>query len=145
MKITAQSFSGSERLKHFTESIQYWIELPVALKLLGVGWGTFRPTNMFSYLLVNVGIFGMIFYCIFFLYPLFMLRKIPSTLYLRAGILSTFIILMFSVPEYSYLPPWFILGISYRLIINKKLNHVKKEKNLTNPSVSVLSVSKGKM
>ena len=114
-KLAAQTFSGSERLAHFIASWDYWMDLPFLSKFFGIGWGTLRPTNMFSFLIVNVGLFGLFFYCSLFLYPLLKLKG-SNTLYLRAGLFSSFIISLVSVPEFSYLPQWFLLGVSYNVM-----------------------------
>ncbi len=113
-KLTLENESGIDRYANFVSSIGYWWRSPWPTKLLGIGFGTIRSTDFFSTLLVNTGVVGVIVVSWIFIYPLFRLADSEYEIGLKQVCLVCFVILMVSVPEFSYLPTWLFLGIAYK-------------------------------
>lgn len=112
--------SGMERLSNIFNSIDYWCSLDIMHMLFGIGFGVHRSTDLFGTFLVNIGIIGsIIFFIINFRY-----FKIKNKSKLddmnNLIILTMYIIMMVSVPEYSFLSYWLFLGIVYN--INSEVN-----------------------
>ena len=112
--------SGMERLFNIFNSIDYWCSLDIMHMLFGIGFGVHRSTDLFGTFLVNIGIVGsIIFFIINFRYfKIKNKRKLDNMNNLI--ILTMFIIMMVSVPEYSFLSYWLFLGIVYN--INSEVN-----------------------
>lgn len=120
-KLTLSHDSGINRFYSFNESFRFFKEIPLLFKFIGVGFGTIRSTDMFSTLLVNIGIIGLMFYSYFFFKPIFILRKMFKGEFLISSILSLYIVHMVSVPEFTYLSTWIFLGIVYYEIKLKRM------------------------
>ena len=113
-KVSGDSISGQQRGGHFILSFSYWInELNIGLKLFGIGFGITRPTNMLMFLLVNTGLFGLVFYIYFFMRPLFFLPNDRIANGLKIALITHIFMSMASVPEFSILTSWSILGLCY--------------------------------
>ena len=116
LKFSGVSDSGVTRLNHFLDPFNYWKKLDLPLKMFGLGFGIVRPTNMLMLLLINVGLVGLTVYVIVFLYPLFYLQKSDFDMGLRGALLSYLLMSLVSVPEFSYLTGWVLLGVAYKKI-----------------------------
>ncbi len=112
-KLTLRSSSGMDRFDSLSTSLKFFLELPIINMFFGVGFGTIRSTEMLSTLLVNTGIVGFILFSALFLYPVFKLRRNTVNIGLKASLLIIYITMMISVSEFSYLPTWLFLGLSY--------------------------------
>ena len=126
-KFSGVSQSGTARTGHFILGFDYWLnEMNLFLKLFGVGFGVVRPTNMLMFLLINVGLIGLILYLIIFLYPLYFLPKTEISTGLKLAVVSHLTMSMSAIPEFSVLTPWIFLGLcfsynkSYVDVINKE-------------------------
>lgn len=120
-KLTLESFSGIQRFFLFINHINFWKELNIVNKFVGVGFGTIRSTDMFTTLLVNTGVIGILCYTIVFFFPFFKLNN--NNKGLKIGMINLWIITLISVPEFSYLSLWIFVGLTYRQI---KLNQIQK-------------------
>ncbi|MFK0521924.1 hypothetical protein ACINKY_06880 [Paenibacillus illinoisensis] len=114
------SHSGTQRSSSMFTHLEYFSHMPFFNKLFGVGFGYVRSTDFFSTLLVNSGILGFIFFSIFFLYPIFKLKRNYFNDGLKISLLIIYVSLMISVPEFSYLTTWLFLGISYNQLAREK-------------------------
>lgn len=108
-KFTLESVSGKDRFDSLVSSLEMYVDLPLWNQLFGVGFGYIRSTDLFSTLLVNIGMFGFLLYTLLFLYPL--VRKIDFEL--KAALLAIYTTSMGSVPEFGYLSSWVFLGMAY--------------------------------
>lgn len=113
-KINQESTSGIERTQNFVDQMAFYNELPFLNKLVGVGFGTIRSTDLFSTLLVNTGIVGQVLFTILFAWPVYKLPRTENGL--RIALLITYFILQISVSEYSYPSLWLLLGLAYNII-----------------------------
>jgi hypothetical protein len=119
-KVTLQDNSGSDRFSTFQGHIDLFSNLPFMNKLFGIGFGTVRSTDFFSTLLVNTGIFGILAFSSLFMYPVFKMNNDKRGKMIKLIILITYMTMMISVSEYSYLPTWLFLGIAYNKIYSDK-------------------------
>lgn len=83
--------------------------------LFGLGFGTVRSADMLTTLLANTGVIGFLSYSAAMLLPAFFLNGHHLRVPIQAVLWSNWAIAMFSVSEYSYLPPWFFTGMAYSL------------------------------
>lgn len=115
-KILLENVSGVDRFFNFYTNLKFWLDSGIVVKLFGIGWGTVRSTDMFTTLLVNTGIFGLLLWIYLFIKPMINVkRKEPVSFILFLGSITVLVILFAAVPEYSYLTTWMFLGITYRL------------------------------
>ncbi|WP_052158659.1 hypothetical protein [Halobacillus sp. BBL2006] len=123
-KFALQSNSGLERFGFFKDHMIFFMnEMNWFNKIFGIGFGTVRSTDMFSTLLVNTGIIGLIVFTLIFLYPVVKLNPTYVNIGLKAILVFLFVKMMISSPEFAYLPTWLFLGIAYfKLNIKKELN-----------------------
>lgn len=105
--------SGNERLDLFANSVALVFDGNVIRALFGVGFGTIRSTDMFSNLLANVGIIGLLAYSALLLAPCFLLRTAPDRRAIVATLISLYVMEMATVSEFAYLPPWFMIALAY--------------------------------
>lgn len=112
-KVTLKHMSGVIRFSHFNNHIEYWKSLSLGSKLVGVGFGTIRSTEMFTTLLVNVGLIGVFLYSLIFIYPIFVLKKTSFNKGVCYGLITLYLISMISVSEFSYMSIWIMLGLAY--------------------------------
>lgn len=105
--------SGNERLTLFTNNVGLVFDGNVVRAMFGVGFGTVRSTDMFSNLLANIGIIGLLAYSAVLLAPCFFLRKAPDSDAIVATLISLYIMEMATVSEFAYLPPWFMIALAY--------------------------------
>jgi hypothetical protein len=107
------TLSGIERLSFFENNAALALDGNIIRALFGVGFGTVRSTDMFSNLLANVGIIGVLAYSTLILAPCFILRKAPDRDAIVATLLSLYVMEMATVSEFNYLPPWFMIALAY--------------------------------
>ena len=120
-KLSGSNTSGQERSAGFVASIDFWSHAPVANQLVGIGFGYIRSTDMFSTLLVNSGLLGMLLFSLLLLYPALKLDWAPKAMALRQCCVATFVMMMVSVPEFSYLAPWTFVALAYCRLYHRKL------------------------
>jgi hypothetical protein len=120
-KIDGQNISGVERSGFFRASMDMWADGSLANQLFGVGFGYIRSTDLFSTLLVNTGVVGLIFVSMLILYPAFKLDWSAEGMALRQCCVTTWVMMMISVPEFSYLAPWTFVAIAYARVRAGKL------------------------
>ncbi len=115
-KLMLENVSGIDRFFNFHTNLKFWLDSGIVVKLFGIGWGTVRSTDMFTTLLVNTGVFGLLLWIYLFLKPMVKVkRKEPVSFILFLGLITVLLILFTAVPEYSYLTTWMFLGIIYSL------------------------------
>lgn len=107
------TLSGTERLSLFADNVSLVFDGNVVRALFGVGFGTVRSTDMFSNLLANVGIIGLLAYSALLLAPCFILRTAFDRGAIAATLISLYVMEMMTVSEFSYLPPWFMIALAY--------------------------------
>src|SRR5262245_46694619 len=112
-KLTLASMSGLDRYRSFEDGIQHFVAAPLATQLLGIGWGYTRGSNMFTTLLLNVGVIGLALVIAVFIYPVLRLGDDDRSEGLKAAVLVVLVTLMIAVPEYGYPSMWLFLGIAY--------------------------------
>lgn len=113
-KFQGQNDSGAERMAHFFASVDYWQSLPLLGQLFGVGFGYVRSTDMAGTLLVNNGIAGVLLFTFVFLYPVVRLDKSARSSALAQCLVAVYVMMMVSVPEFSYLAPWGFVAMAYQ-------------------------------
>lgn len=119
-KLDGTNVSGVERSGLFRASVDMWADGSLANQLFGVGFGYIRSTDLFSTLLVNTGVFGLVLVSLLILYPAFKLDWSAEGMALRQCCATTWVMMMISVPEFSYLAPWTFVAIAYaRLRVQK--------------------------
>lgn len=111
----AGAASGLDRLSNFIFSINYWIDLDFIHQLFGIGFGFHRSTDLFGTLLVNTGVIGNVLFFILN-FKNFRLRVRNNVDHMNnIIILSSYIIMMVSVPEFGFPSYWLFLGIIYAI------------------------------
>ncbi len=120
-KISLQSLSGIQRVKAIITNLHFFNTLNWYNMLFGIGFGTIRSTDMFSTLLVNTGIFGLMIYIYILLHPVFVLANTETNWGIKHALIVILITSMVSVPEFSYLTIWVVLGFAYKKIEDQKL------------------------
>lgn len=106
------SNSSDQRGGAFENHIDYWKNLNGWGKLFGIGFGYIRSTDFFSTLLLNTGFIGVILftYFVFKNWKLSIKQKDLNICY-KAGLILTFLIMMATVPEFSYPSLWIYLAL----------------------------------
>lgn len=127
-KIQLQNQSGISRITNLNNHINFFTELPFFNKLFGVGFGYVRSTDLFSTLLVNNGLVGIILFSMLFIYPIFKLGKSQRSGNIKLIIFTLYLILMVSVSEFAYLTTWVFLGIAYNQLLKEKIQ--KRQLNI---------------
>jgi hypothetical protein len=112
-KLTVSDTSGTVRYGSFEANISFFCSSSIINQLFGIGFGYIRSMDMFSTLLVNNGIVGLLIFTLLFFYPIFKLKNTDKNIGLKSAIIVIYITMMISVPEYSYLIIWLFLGIAY--------------------------------
>lgn len=107
------TMSGNERLQSFLDQAGVPFDGNPVRLLFGLGFGTVRATDMMSNLLANVGVLGLLLYSALLVGPCFLLRGAEDRDALVATLLAIFTMEMLTVSEYAYLPPWFMVAMSY--------------------------------
>jgi hypothetical protein len=115
------STSAMERSDNFTMAINMWMDGTVPNQLFGVGFGYIRSTDLFSTLLVNIGVVGTAFVAFVVLYPAFKLDWEPEGIALRQCCVATGVMMMVSVPEFAYLAPWTLIAMAYARLYRQSL------------------------
>lgn len=111
-KLSGSDESGSARASYFRANIDFFNDPHTTwmVRLLGLGFGTIRSTDLFSTLLINIGVAGMAIVTGWFVW--LVARAWTEGKPLGAALLSTlFILMMGAVPEFAYLPPWLLAGL----------------------------------
>jgi len=113
-KLSLQNSSGIDRFDNLTSSLSLFAGSDFFHLLFGYGFGYIRSTDGFSTLLVNTGLFGLLMYGAFSLYPL--LKLTYDSGYRKALLVSNVVLLilvMVSVPEFYYFHVWFLAALSW--------------------------------
>lgn len=119
----ADSQSGELRSYNLFNHINYLFELDYMHMLFGIGFGYIRSEDLFSTLLVNVGIIGLMCFSYFYLKDFSLRITSFKILGYNAILLVLFITSMMSVSEFSYLSFWIFLAI----IRNEKMHIENRE------------------
>ena len=114
-KIYMENHSGEERGGFIFSAMEVFSNSPIFIQLFGWGWGVIRSTDFFSTLIINTGIVGLLLWTAFVLIPC--TYKISSYRVegIKAILIIEYVIMMVSVPEFSFLSYWLFLGIAYNL------------------------------
>ncbi|WP_148497637.1 hypothetical protein [Paenibacillus senegalensis] len=107
------SHSAMMRSSMFQNHLNFYLELPFLHKLFGVGFGYIRSSDMFTTLLNNLGLVGLLAFTALFMIPVFKLRNDEMGKGLKFALIVLFVCMMTSVPEFAYLPTWLFLGVAY--------------------------------
>ena len=125
-KVTAENPSGAGRLAVFLTSWEYYLDLPLANQLFGVGYGYIRSNDLLSTSLVNLGIIGFLLITCIFIYPAVKLGRTQREVGIKASLIVIFVTMIFSKPNFAFLSIWLFLGIAY--------NEVKKRTERRTPT-----------
>lgn len=117
----ADSYSGLQRVQVFVAHAAVPFDGNPVRALFGLGFGTVRSVDMFSNLLANIGIVGLLLYSFVLIGPCLMLRRSDDRHALVATLLAIFFMEMLSVSEYDYLPPWFMIALGYVRVRQQRL------------------------
>jgi hypothetical protein len=139
-KVNGSNVSGAERSGMFNASLNFWMAAPVLNKLFGIGFGYIRSTDMFSTILVNNGILGVLLFSLLMLYPVFKLDWTPKAIALRQCVLAMYVMMMISVPEFSYLAPWTFVALAY-----SRLYWLKRRAHESNAAAVQRAAQRGQM
>lgn len=105
------STSGMARSNDFFGDINYFMDLDIMHSLFGIGFGYIRSSNLFTTLLVNTGIIGVLSFSYFYLKDF----SLKTHDFIKQGnnsiIIILFIVSMIAVPEFSYLSFWLFLAV----------------------------------
>lgn len=112
-KLTGEAHSGIARAASFSRHFSVWAESGLFPFLFGFGFGTARSTDLLSSLLVNVGLLGTVT-VIGFMWVSIRRAKMGGLYFEAWGVFVIFGLMLISVPEFAYLPPWLLLGIATR-------------------------------
>ncbi|MGI0024481.1 MAG: hypothetical protein ACREA4_04965, partial [Nitrososphaera sp.] len=115
-KVTAENPSGAGRFQNFLTSWEYFLDLPVANQLFGIGYGYIRSTDLLSTQLVNLGILGFLLTTFMFIYPAVKLGRTEREVGIKASVIVIFVVMLVSKPDFSFLSIWLFLGIAYNEI-----------------------------
>ncbi|MBD8621107.1 hypothetical protein IFT67_19535 [Sphingomonas sp. CFBP 13728] len=107
------SVSGNQRSDLFMAHAHVVLDGNIVRTLFGLGFGTVRSTDMLSTMLANVGMVGFILYSIILLAPCFLLQRKGDTDAIVGALLAVYFMEMITVPEYAYLPPWFMVSLGF--------------------------------
>ncbi|MCC8051729.1 MAG: O-antigen ligase family protein [Clostridiales bacterium] len=102
--------SGAVRMEQIQVNMKAFLKFPIT----GVGWGECRSTDLFTTLLVNVGLLGtgpLFFYIVKLTISLWKIRD-REVGYLIIAILSMFGMMLVSVPELYYFLFWIYLAMA---------------------------------
>ncbi|AQH01723.1 hypothetical protein A9R05_23390 [Burkholderia sp. KK1] len=124
-KLEQKTESGSDRMLLFVESMRLWFNAAPLNQLFGIGFGYVRSTDLFSTLLVNIGVVGTVFISALMLFPAFKLDWDPRGMALRQCCVATWTMMMVSVPEFAYLAPWTLVAMAYVRVRALKLAKVQ--------------------
>jgi hypothetical protein len=122
-KFFTTNISGTERQSSFDFHMDFFNHLPFMNKLFGIGFGVIRSADMFSTLLVNVGIIGVCLVSLVFLIPILTLERTYENNGLKILLIIIYATMMLAVSEFAYLPTWLFLGIAYNKLVNQKQRH----------------------
>jgi len=129
-KVTAEDqTSGGGRFRIFMNTWEYFLDLPLANQLFGVGYGYIRSADHFSTLLVNLGISGLLLTTFIFIYPVVKLGRTSREIGIKAALIVIFVTLMIAKSGFSTLNIWLFLGIAY--------NEIKKRDKSRTPTWDV--------
>lgn len=106
-----QSGSADERLGFMGNNLDIWLTTDLWHQLFGIGFGVVRSTDLFSTFLVNIGIVGLFASILFWFYDYKIFPRKKLDIYQNMIILSSFFMAMVSVPEFSFMSIWLLLGI----------------------------------
>ena len=110
--------SGNERLQSMLAHAYVPFDGNPIRALFGLGFGTVRSADMFSNVLANIGVLGIVLYSALILTPCVLLRGSDRDA-LAAALLSIYVMEMTTVTEFGYLPPWFIIALGYARLRNE--------------------------
>jgi hypothetical protein len=112
-KLTLANTSGTERFLYFSSNLDFFVSSSLFNQIFGIGFGYTRSTDLFSTLLVNVGLVGLGAFSVFMLYPVARLSRTYGDVGLKAILVVAWLCMMVAVPEFGYLSTWLFLGIAY--------------------------------
>ncbi len=107
VKLKLENESGIVRFSNILNHFTAWYNSNLINMLFGYGFGYVRSTDGFTTLLFNTGVFGIIFYTLFFILPYFLIKR--KTQYVLGLYISNFVLLIVifvSVPEFYYPHIW---------------------------------------
>lgn len=107
----SDSISGQARIWRIEYNLSYMSELDYLHMLFGIGFGYIRAEDLFTTLLINTGIIGVIIFLYFYLKDFSLKVTSFKVLGYNAILLVLFIVSMIAVSEFSYLSFWIFLAI----------------------------------
>ncbi|HKY01501.1 MAG TPA: hypothetical protein VJM53_03005 [Burkholderiales bacterium] len=119
-KFQGAGMSGRMRMKQFEMNMSYFQQAPLLTQIFGLGFGYARGSNMFSALLLNLGVLGWLLVTAIFFIPVFSLGNSDRERGLRAACVVAYVTMMVAVPEFSYLSTWLFLGMAYNAVAAKR-------------------------
>jgi hypothetical protein len=110
-KLFGHTTSGERRWISVVYPLHYFSELPLINQLFGVGFGTTYERTL--RVLIDLGLFGMALYILFFAWPLLRLPSKLSLVGIKAAVAALLFYYMTGVGEIFYPSTWMILGLAY--------------------------------
>lgn len=107
----SDSVSSQTRIGRIEYNLSYMSELDYLHMLFGIGFGYIRAEDLFTTLLINTGIVGIIIFAYFYLKDFSLKVNSFKILGYNAILLVLFVVSMISVSEFSYLSYWIFLAI----------------------------------
>lgn len=129
-KINLDSGSGVQRFDIYTANMDLFNSLNVMQQFFGIGFGYVRSTELFSTILVNNGIIGLIILTALFFYPVFKLKNNHENVGIKLALIVSFVVMMASVPELYYLTTWLFLGMAYNTLRAERLSFTLEVKTV---------------
>lgn len=111
-KLSGTDESGAARGSYFRTNVNFWMAPSTSwmVQLFGVGFGTIRSTDLFSTLLVNIGLLGCLLVAAWAVWVFSQAWATGKRL--GAAVFGTlFLLMLAAVPEFAYLPPWLLVGL----------------------------------
>ena len=110
-KLFGHTTSGERRWISVVYPLHYFSELPLINQLFGVGFGTTYERTL--RVLIDLGLFGMGLYILFFAWPLLRLPSKLSLIGIKAAVAALLFYYMTGVGEIFYPSTWMFLGLAY--------------------------------
>jgi hypothetical protein len=110
-KLSGHNDSGEQRWFEVVYPLRFFAELPLINQLFGIGFGTTYVRTL--RVLLDLGLFGLALYVLFFAWPLLRLPSKPSLIGIKAAIAALLFFYTTAVGEIFYPSTWMFLGLAY--------------------------------
>ncbi|MDB5013904.1 MAG: hypothetical protein JWQ25_2106 [Daejeonella sp.] len=113
-KLSGETDSSKDRGGAMENHMEFWSNLPLPSKFVGIGFGYVRSTDFFSTLFLNTGIIGFVIFASLFIKNLFLnVANTDLKKCFQVATILLFFIMMATVPEFSYASLWIFLALGF--------------------------------